>query len=136
MGTLLLLGWAGLLIVQHPYSGLSWSYKSGVVSYVDPQGPADASFQVGDRILAIDGLPPYEARDLPGRKAGDRVSFSVERGQAVLSIQLRLAGPYFPKVLTSLTTILVSFSLPICCSPIPALPTTGSASYAFFMPWR
>jgi signal transduction histidine kinase len=109
-GSLFLLGWAGLLIVQHPYSGLSWSYKSGVVSYVDPQGPAAASFQIGDQILAIDGLPPYKARDLPGRQAGDRVAFNVERGQDILSIQLRLTSPGLLKMLTSLTTIPVALS--------------------------
>jgi signal transduction histidine kinase len=132
-GTLFLLGWAGLLIVQHPYSGLSWSYKSGVISYVDPLGPAAASFQVGDRILAIDGLPPYEARGLPDRQVGDQVAFSVERGQAVLSIQLRLAGPYFPKVLTNLTTILVALSFWLLGLMVLVFGPPGGLTRSFFL---
>jgi signal transduction histidine kinase len=132
-GTLFLLGWTGLLIVQHPYGGLSWSYKSGVVSYVDPQGPAAASFQVGDRILAIDGLPPYEARDLPGRQAGDRVAFSVERGRAILSIQLRLASPNFPKVLASLTTILVALFFLLLGLLVLVFGPPGGLTRGFFL---
>ena len=132
-GTLFLLGWAGLLIVQHPYSGLSWSYKSGIVSYVDPQGPAAASFQVGDRILAIDGLPPYKARGLPDRKVGEWVAFSAERGQAVLSIQLRLAGPYLPRVLTSLTTLLVAFSFWLLGLLVLVFGPPGGLTRGFFL---
>ncbi len=132
-GTLFLLGWAGLLIVQHPYSGLSWSYKSGVVSYVDPQGPAAASFQVGDRILAIDELPPYEARDLPGRQASDRVAFTIERGQDILSIQLRLTRPDLSKALINLTTILVAFSFWLLGLLVLVFGPPGGPTRGFFL---
>ncbi len=109
-GIFFLLGWAGLVIVQRPYSGLTWSYKSGVIHQVDPQGPAAGLFQVGDQITAIDGLPPYQARDLPGRKVGDPVAFTVERGQDILSLHLQLTRASLTWALTSLTTILVALS--------------------------
>lgn len=63
--------WAGGVLVRSPYSGMTWSFTSGKVNSVDPQGPAADIIREGDHIQAIDGEPVYQARDFPGRKPGE-----------------------------------------------------------------
>lgn len=107
---LLALGWAAWILIQHPDTGIVWSYQTGTVLSIDPKSPAFRHFQVGDRIMSIDGVAPYQARGLPGRLSGDIVTFVIERGEQQLQIQLPLGNPSLRVLFNRLSTLLVATS--------------------------
>ena len=102
---MVILGWAAFTLIQYPYSGMTWSFTNGVIISIDPKGPSAELFQEGWRITAIDGVPVYEARNLPDRHAEDWVTFTVNKGSAAEDIKLRLTSAPMPE-LTKLLSII------------------------------
>jgi serine protease Do len=78
-------------------AGLELPRESGVVlGDVYPGGPADeAGLQEGDVVLALDGRPMENGRQLEvnlyGRRVGDRVTLEVLRGEERVSVQVEIA---------------------------------------------
>jgi len=101
--------WSGVILINHPYSGITWSYPSGKIDVVDPEGPAVEKTQVGDHIRAINGKPIYQARDFPGKEPGEEVSLTVKRGENLLEYTIVLMKPPLDEILTRLSTLLVAF---------------------------
>jgi signal transduction histidine kinase len=82
-----------------PYDGISYSIYGGEVSLVDSGKPGDISgVQVGDRVLAIGGLPldPCFLRPIfpPGVRSGDTLVYEVQRGAHMLSLPLVIGGHF------------------------------------------
>lgn len=105
---LTLLAWAVWLRLQFSYDGALWSNKSGLVTRVDPSGPAADLLEEGDRILAIDGKPISQVTSLYfGKESGYPVSFSIERQGVRQNIDLFLAEPPWNVLITTLLPLLV-----------------------------
>lgn len=102
--------WAGRLLIQHPYTGMIWSYQTGSVLDVDPQGPAFSYFEPGDLVRSIDGIVPYQARGLPGKQSGDTVTFTFEKGEEHLRVRLLLVQPPIEVLFNRLSTLVIALS--------------------------
>jgi signal transduction histidine kinase len=131
--TLALLAWAAILLVRQPYSGLNWSYTTGVVQTVDPHGPGAALFQPGDRLVAVDGAPVYAARDLPGLRADDWVTLSVVREGVESARRLQLVAPPPPVLFSRLAVILVALSFWLLGTLVLALGPSSNLITLFFL---
>lgn len=94
MATLVLVASASPGIWQSHYTGVRWS--GGVVTAVDPDGPAGAAgLRGGDRLLSVDGAPP-PAHSASFGGPGDRVRLSVLRGDRPLTVEMQLV-PVSPR---------------------------------------
>lgn len=134
ISTLLVLVWVMALVVRQPYSGLTWSYTTGVVQTVDPRGPAAALFQPGDRIVAVDGAPVYAARELPGKQAEQWVTFTVIEDSGVESARrLQLAAPASQVLFSRLSPILVALSFWLLGTLVLAFGRSSSLITLFFL---
>lgn len=131
--TLALLAWAAILLVRQPYSGLNWSYTTGVVQAVDPHGPGAALFQPGDRLVAVDGAPVYAARDLPGLRAGDWVILSVVREGVESARRLQLVASPPAVLFGRLAVILVALSFWVLGTLVLALGPSNNLITLFFL---
>jgi len=131
--TLALLAWAAILLVRQPYSGLNWSYTTGVVQTVDPHGPGAALFQPGDRLVAVDGAPVYAARDLPGLRAGDWVILSVVREGVESARRLQLVASPPAVLFGRLAVILVALSFWLLGTLVLALGPSNNLITLFFL---
>lgn len=101
--------WAGVILAQHPYSGMEWSFTNGRVSSIDPQGPAADMIREGDYIQVIGGEPVYQARDFPDKEPGERVTLLVEQEGVVREVTIELARPSLNELLTRFSTLLIAF---------------------------
>ena len=129
----LVLIWAAVILLRQPYSGLIWSFTTGIVSDIDPQGPAANLFQAGDRILSIDGVDVYQARDFPAREAGTLAILSIERDTNLIEVTLRLDRPPLLTIFKRLSTLLVAFSFWMPGALILAFGRPGRLSVMFFV---
>ena len=102
--------WSLRFSIQRPDAGATWSYNNGRVLQIDPDGPAAGRLQVGDRILAVDGLSIREARGFPGRNVGDELNLEVLRGGSSLPVVLRLARPGLLIQMDRITPLLLALA--------------------------
>jgi len=100
---------AGVVLVQHPYSGMTWSFTSGRVNSVDPQGPVADMIREGEHIQEIEGEPVYQARDFPDKEPGERVTLLVEQEGVVHEVTIELTRPSLNELLTRFSTLLIAF---------------------------
>lgn len=99
-----------LMTFGHPYSGITWSYTSGMIINVEAGGPAAELLLAGDRIIRIDGVPVYEARNLPDRGIDDEVIFTVERQGKLFTQAVQLTAPPISELSKRLSIIPVAFT--------------------------
>jgi len=100
---------AGVVLGQHPYSGMTWSFTSGRVNSVDPQGPVADMIREGEHIQEIEGEPVYQARDFPDKEPGERVTLLVEQEGVVHEVTIELTRPSLNELLTRFSTLLIAF---------------------------
>ena len=100
--------WAGVVLARHPYSGMTWSFASGRVNSVDPQGPAADIIREGDHIQVIEGEPVYQARDFPDKEPGEWVTLLVKQEGVVREVTIELARPSLNELLTRFSTLLIA----------------------------
>ncbi len=107
---MLLLGWSAFLLVEHPYSGMTWSFSNGLIINVDAKGPAAGLFEVGSVITKIDEVPVYEARFLPNRHVGDWVTFTINRQGVSSKVTIQLVATPTSELAKRLAIIPVAFA--------------------------
>ncbi len=78
------------VIVGHPGSAVYWSHKTGEVFRIDDFPGAPDELQVGDIILSVDGLPPWEALSFMGKSVGEQVVLEVLRDGEVIQVVIEL----------------------------------------------
>jgi len=103
--------WAGYRLARLPYDGLDWNgdYR---IRRVDTGSPAAAAgFQVGDVILAVDGVPAPLAYPWYGdQKPGETISYAVGRGDRRWSVSLPLGPTPWDERARRLEPVLVALS--------------------------
>ena len=102
--------WVIINIIQKPYTGMVWLYKSGDIVSIDRTGPAGQGLQVGDRIVSIDDIPVYQARGLPNYKVGQEVVLTVDRGGNTFQYGLVLGRSPLSTILLQLSPVFVALS--------------------------
>lgn len=72
------------IIAPQPVVHFGMQLETGPISAVQQHSPAEAAgFQVGDQIVAIDGIPPGDGMTLPDRlyqRAGEEIRFTLQQG--------------------------------------------------------
>lgn len=95
--TLVSLVYATNFLWHTPYIGMSWDASSGHIDRVDADGPAaHAGIRAGDKILAINGIPPSHIsfsryQKIFGR-LGEAVTFTLQRHGQVVTITMPIPG--------------------------------------------
>lgn len=109
---LFILIWSSFLLVRHPESGITWSFVNGLVIEVSENSPAHGLVQKGDRIIAVDGVPVYDARDHPGKRVGDKVVLTVESssGEGAKAVPIILTTPPAGKIILRLSIIPIALA--------------------------
>lgn len=131
-GILLILFWACYLAIQHPDGGIYWSSSTGIISNVDPNGPAAGHLHVGDRIFQINGGPIHAARDLPGTRPGDAVVFSIIRNGTPLTYSIQLQTPSWWVIWNRVSIFILALSFWIPGLLVLALGRFQKSSLSFF----
>jgi two-component system sensor histidine kinase ComP len=85
----------GVVSAAQPETGLWWDVRTGEVLEVAADSPgARAGLRVGDRVLAVDGLPPRALPNLTaGRHAGEALPVTVLREGETHTLSLALERP-------------------------------------------
>ena len=73
--SMLVIGWAAWRLARHPDAGAYWSSSSGVIEWVQVDGPADDLLRPGERVLSIDGAPLSTTFLFSDKQPGDWVFF-------------------------------------------------------------
>jgi signal transduction histidine kinase len=108
LATLLLFIWVVWQFVALPYSGVGWSARTGMIDFVDPEGPAAGWLWPGDRILALDNLPLWATRRLPVKHIGEDMSFVIERNGGQQTVQVSLVAPPWSVFLVDLMPFFIA----------------------------
>lgn len=108
---LALLAWTAWLVTRSPYAGIQRIGGGYRVEQLSPTGPAAGILEVGDRILAVEGVPAGAATRAPGRlHPGDSVQVTVWRGGRTLELAVPLGKPPARAVWRAFAPLLVGFS--------------------------
>lgn len=101
--------WAFLVAWRLPYDGGFWTSRDGWVTDLDPGGAAYAAgFRIGDRLVAIDGVPLDSLSGLyRGKQPGDTVRYSLERAGRLVEVSLVLTTPPFREWVMQFEQLLV-----------------------------
>jgi len=103
------------VIGQHltrPYPGFVFHWESGIVSSIDPSGPASqAHIELGDRVIALDGQSVRNVGDFYAEhRAGDIVTLTALRNHQPYTTTLELATPPAGLLITNFTLILLGLT--------------------------
>jgi len=111
LALLAFMAWAGYWLAVLPYEGLEWGsdYR---IRRVDPGGPAAAAgLQVGDLIVAVDGVPANLAYPwYRGKEPDEPISFTVRRADRLWTASLPLVSPPWSERLRRLEPVLIALS--------------------------
>jgi len=120
---------------RQPFDGLLWSSISGEVITVESDGPAArAGVQVGDVVLAVNGIPVVEAYPVyANQRAGDSVLFLLRRQEKPWQAEVTLERAS-PMVLARyLEPVLIAFSLWLLGVVVLALRPASKEARLFFV---
>ncbi|MDY7076098.1 MAG: PDZ domain-containing protein, partial [Chloroflexota bacterium] len=131
--TLALLGVA-TWVVTWPGDGMTWVLSEGRILTVDPDGPGErAGLRPGDVALAVDGYPLASTPLYAGKRAGQQVVLTVQRGAEILDVTLRLVAPGAADLLWGLIPVVVAAGFWMASVVILALRPRVPACRAFFL---
>ena len=129
-----LLIYAAVLQLRLPYDGLDWTPITGEVLVVDPDGPAWELVAVGDRILAIQGVPGAQATHLyAGFEAGDRVVLQVRGPAGDRQVSLVMEAPSPLRILQRLAPLFVALAFLAIGSVVLGLGGANPQARLFFL---
>lgn len=116
-----------------PYSGVSWDQRSGVVEFVDPEGPASGWILPGDRIVAIDDMPFWAIRRLPLKQIGETLDVTFVRDDRQQTVMLSLAWPPRSVFLLDLMPFLIALPFWLLSVVVIAFSPEGRQRWLVFL---
>lgn len=131
--SLLGITWSIRELVRSPYTGADWSQSTGVVVAVDVDGPANQQIRVGDRIIAIDGLPLHAASSHATKAVGDTIRFQILRAGIISEVDVRLQASPWLVTIRRLMPVIVALTFWIVSVVVLALKPTGRQSWLFLI---
>lgn len=103
------LGWCVLEAVLYPYDGIQSLQPPGLIKAIDENSPVYGHLQVGDTIIALNGVPLIDAIPFyKGKRGGDIVLFDVNRNGQDIPLEIRLNDPSLKEVMERLMPLLVA----------------------------
>lgn len=131
--TLLLLIWVVWQFTPLPYSGVIWESRTGIVEFVDPEGPASGWIVPGDRIVAIDDVPFWAIRRLPLKQIGETLDMTIVRGGLSQTVMISLALPPRSVFLLDLMPFLIALPFWLLSVAVIAFSPEGRQRWLVFL---
>ncbi len=123
----------GLILTWYVDLGADWSPSTGLIDQLDPGTPASRVLQLGDRVLAVDGLPITQAPLYPTQRPGGIVEVLVERGRDIHLIQVS-SVPLSPLAfLIRIEPMLIALAFWLLSIFVIAFNPRTSQGYLFFL---
>lgn len=116
-----------------PYSGVIWGQRSGVVEFVDPEGPASGWILPGDRIVAIDGVPFWAIRRLPLKQISETLDMTFVRGDQQQTVMISLTRPPRSVFLLDLMPFLIALPFWLLSVAVIAFSPEGRQRWLVFL---
>ena len=92
--SLIFIGWSAYLSFTYPHDGIVTLNNNWVIRELDDFGRFDNQLQLGDRIDAVDGVPPVDAIPFYANKSpGELVNFVVFRNGESITLPIKLTKP-------------------------------------------
>jgi two-component system NtrC family sensor kinase len=130
--TLVFSVWLGYQIFRNGYDGLDLR-PTGLVSEVDPAGPAYGLIQPGDKIVTVNGRDWANASGYNvGTRAGDKVSIVVDRNGESIPVSFRLVELPLEKAQNFLFPLFLAFIFWMVGVAVLAFTPTDSVAGIFF----
>jgi two-component system NtrC family sensor kinase len=130
--TLVFIVWLGYQIYQNGYDGLDLR-PTGLVSDVDPAGPAYGLIQPGDTIISVNGRDWANASGYNvGTRAGDQVSIIVDRNGKNIPVSFRLIELPLEKAQNVFFPLFLALIFWIVGVAVSAFTPTDSVAGIFF----
>ena len=109
VAVLLFIIWTSMQILVYPHDGIGNQNPSGLITAIDPTGPASDILEDGDIILEIDSVPWGEVfPPYAGRQGGDQVELLVDRNGEIVTATIALIDPSMREIGTRFVPILVA----------------------------
>lgn len=125
--------WTTAQMMVYPHDGIGNLHPTGLITDIEPGGPADGELQEDDKIIKLDGVAwgeSYEA--YKGKKGGDQVNFLVERGNKKESVTITLSDPPTGEILTRIVPISVALIFWVLGMAVQTFKPADGAADIFF----
>ena len=125
--------WTIAQMMVYPHDGIGNLHPTGLITDIEPRGPADGNLQEGDKIILLDGVTwgaSYES--YKGKKGGDRVNFLVERDGEKVSESIILIDPPATEIATRLVPITIALIFWILGMAVQTFKPADGAADLFF----
>lgn len=101
--------WVTLEIFVYPYDGIGNFNTTGLLTDIEPGGPADGWLQNEDRVIQVDEVPLEKLSAIyQGKKGGDTVIFSVKRNGEDVQVPITIVDPPVTEIVTRLVPIIIA----------------------------
>ena len=128
-----LIGWTGSSLLSRPYDGVDWLPRTGIVSAVDPAGPAAGLLRPGDRIVLVDGAPPQQTPLYSSKRIGDPVTWLVQRETVETSVTAQLSRQPPGAVIQQLIPLLAASMFCVVSMVVLAYKSSARQSLLFLL---
>lgn len=131
---LFFIGWSLMLVWIYPDDGIRILTPTGMIDSIDINGPSFSKLFVGDKILAVEGVPLSEAVPFYiGKQGGDQIHYLVQRNDTTQTIVIVLAKPSLNIGMRLSMTLLVALIFwVIGVSVLAFAPTSESTNLLFW----
>lgn len=130
--TLVWMGWTVSLAVQKPSIGAYWVSQSGIVYGIDVGHPSAGNFQVGDRIVNVDGFPPADLYKLSNQN-GQTIHILVNRDGEDHEINVQVRPSSIVAISGRLPPFFVSLAFWLAGGYVLAFSRSRRQAILFFM---
>ena len=132
--TLVVLALATWNLPQKTYTGIQSVTAAGEVEAIDPAGPAATVLEGGDVIVAADGVPFAESREVfAGLRPGEAVRLTVERGGRTLTVELAVTATPRSKLWPGIPPLVVGLAFAVAGAVVLYSSPTSPGARLFFV---
>ena len=134
LAVLLFIVYSTTLVLTFPHDGVKSLSLSGVIQALDQSGIDAGIFQVGDRLIIVDGVPYDKTISLySGKHPGSFAQVIIDRNGKRLAFNFKLVKPPFSTVLRYFVPLLVALSFWVIGSIVQAYNPRDEDSRLFFL---
>lgn len=109
LAVLVFLVWGFYLAVNYPHDGITAFTLDGVIDELDPESPTSQVLRVGDKIIAIDGVPYHVNQQFYSQKhVGEIVIMMIDRGGQLFNAVITLQSPHGNELMSRLAPLFVA----------------------------
>ena len=121
-------------MLAYPADGILTISPTGLISEIDPNGPAHNRLQEGDIVTTVDGIPFNEALPLyADKRAGSEVQFDVRRAGKFEAVNFFLVDPTKEEIFKRLAILLVALIFWLVGIGVQAFAPGNEATRTFFL---